>query len=190
MFIDRRPANAKSHAEEISERLNAGDSLVLFPEGTSGEGNRVLRFKSALFSVAQIEVDGHPVTVQPITIAYTRLDGMPMGRHMRPFFTWFGDMDIMSHMGQLFGIGWLGIDVVFHKPVNFDDFGSRKAMAQYCEDTIARGLSDALAGRLLLSRRRRRIGARLGRGRAAAAAGDQKAATAAQPAAEPAESGG
>lgn len=178
VFIDRRPANAKSHAEEISERLNGGDSLMLFPEGTSGEGNRVLRFKSALFSVAQIRVGDHPVTVQPVTIAYSRLDGMPMGRHMRPLFTWFGDMDILSHMGQMFGLGRLGVDVVFHKPVSFDDFGSRKEMAQYCEDVIAKGLSDALAGRLLLSRRRRRG---LGRHRAARAE--------AVPAAEPAETG-
>jgi len=183
VFIDRRPANAKSHADEISERLNAGDSLVLFPEGTSGEGNRVLRFKSALFSVAQIEVDGHPVTVQPITIAYSRLDGMPMGRHMRPFFTWFGDMDIMSHMGALFGLGRLGIDVVFHKPVSFDDFGSRKEMAQYCEDVIARGLSDALSGKLQVSRRRRRGAARLRRPRGGAAG------TPAETTAKPAESG-
>lgn len=160
VFIDRRPANAKSHAEEISERLNAGDSLVLFPEGTSGEGNHVLRFKSALFAVAQIEVHGRPVTVQPITIAYSRLDGMPMGRHFRPFYTWFGDMDIASHMGQLFGLGRVGIDVVFHPPVSFADFASRKDMAQHCERVIARGLSDALSGRLPASRRRAKARAR------------------------------
>jgi 1-acyl-sn-glycerol-3-phosphate acyltransferase len=148
VFVDRRPANAKSHAEEIAERLNAGDSLVLFPEGTSGEGNRVLKFKSSLFSVAQIEVNGRPVTVQPVTIAYTRLDGMPMGRHLRPFFTWFGDMDILSHMGQMFGMGRLGVDVVFHPPVRFDQFGSRKAMAEHCAAVIEQGLSDALSGRL------------------------------------------
>lgn len=170
VFIDRRPANAKSHAEEISDRLNAGDSLVLFPEGTSGEGNRVLRFKSALFSVAQIQVGGHPVTVQPVTIAYSRLDGMPMGRHIRPFFTWFGDMDIISHMGQMFGLGRLGVDVVFHEPVRFDQFSSRKAMSEHCEGVIAQGLSDALSGRLdpvrksraraLIERARQRAAAR------------------------------
>lgn len=148
VFVDRRPANAKSHAEEISDRLNAGDSLVLFPEGTSGEGNAVMRFKSALLSVAQIQVDGHPVLVQPVTVAYSRLDGMPMGRHLRPFFTWFGDMDIISHMGQMFGMGRLGVDVVFHEPVQFDAFGSRKAMAEHCQAVIAQGLSDALSGRL------------------------------------------
>lgn len=155
VFVDRRPANAKSHAEEIADRLNAGDSLVLFPEGTSGEGNRVLRFKSALFSVAQIEVGGRPVTVQPVTVAYSKLDGMPMGRHLRPFFTWFGDMDILSHMGQMFGMGRLGVDVVFHEPVRFDAFGSRKAMAEHCSAVIEQGLSDALSGRLDVRRQSR-----------------------------------
>ena len=60
--------------------LDGGRNLVLFAEGTSSDGNRVLPFKSALFSAAQNEVNGRSVTVQPVTIAYTRLDGMPLGR--------------------------------------------------------------------------------------------------------------
>ena len=44
-------------------KLAAGDALILFPEGTSGDGNRVLPFKSALFSVADHAAAG-PVTVQ------------------------------------------------------------------------------------------------------------------------------
>ena len=38
--------------DAISKRLAAGDALILFPEGTSGDGNRVLPFKSALFAAA------------------------------------------------------------------------------------------------------------------------------------------
>src|SRR3546814_6911519 len=82
----------------MTRRLEAGDDLVLFPEGTSGDGNRVLAFKSALFSVAERRPQGEPLTVQPVSIAYTRLDGLPLGRYLRPFFAWYGDMELGPHL--------------------------------------------------------------------------------------------
>jgi 1-acyl-sn-glycerol-3-phosphate acyltransferase len=56
-------------------RLNTGDNLMLFPEGTSSDGTRVLPFRSALFGVAQLRRDEKPIAVQSVAIAYTRLDG-------------------------------------------------------------------------------------------------------------------
>ena len=53
--------------------------MILFPEGTSSDGNKVLPFKSALFGVAQVAPHGQPLLVQPVSLAYTRLDGMPVG---------------------------------------------------------------------------------------------------------------
>ena len=64
---------------------------MLFPEGTSSDGTRVLPFRSALFAVAQLRRDDKPIAVQPVAIAYTRLDGIPLGRYWRPLFAWFGD---------------------------------------------------------------------------------------------------
>ena len=55
----------------------------------------------------------------------------------------------------MFGMGRLGIDVIFHEPVRFDAFGSRKDMTRHCETVIGQGLSDALAGRLEPKRRSR-----------------------------------
>jgi len=77
--------------DSIAGRLAAREALILFPEGTSGDGNRVLPFKSALFSVADHTATG-PVTVQPMSIAFTRFDGMPIGRRFRPLFAWYGAM--------------------------------------------------------------------------------------------------
>ena len=52
VFIDRRVRSTAHQRDSIAARLAAGEALILFPEGTSGDGNRVLPFKSALFSVA------------------------------------------------------------------------------------------------------------------------------------------
>jgi 1-acyl-sn-glycerol-3-phosphate acyltransferase len=50
VFVDRRVRSTATQRNAISDRLAAGDALILFPEGTSGDGNRVLPFKSALFA--------------------------------------------------------------------------------------------------------------------------------------------
>ena len=53
VFVDRQIRNAAIQRDAISERLVGGDALILFPEGTSGDGNRPLPFKTALFGDAE-----------------------------------------------------------------------------------------------------------------------------------------
>jgi 1-acyl-sn-glycerol-3-phosphate acyltransferase len=148
VFVDRNPRKAAEQTDMLREHLRKGARLILFPEGTSNDGNHVLPFRSALFSAAEIRLDdGTPVTVQPVSIAYTHLDGIPMGRHFRPFFAWYGDMELMSHLWQLLGIGRVRVVVEFHKPVTIDQFKSRKEMATYCQAVVAAGVSRAVTGR-------------------------------------------
>jgi 1-acyl-sn-glycerol-3-phosphate acyltransferase len=148
VFIERNPRQAARHLEEMKEHLRTGDCLVVFPEGTSSDGTRVLPFKSTLFQAASIELpESGQIAVQPVSIAYTRLDGMPMGRAFRPFFTWFGDMDLAPHLIAWLGLGTLGIDVVFHHPLTLDETDGRKDLARRCQDAVARGLEGALTGR-------------------------------------------
>jgi lyso-ornithine lipid O-acyltransferase len=132
--------------DSIASRLAAKDALILFPEGTSGDGNRILPFKSALFSAAgRPEADA--VTVQPISIAYTRLDGLPIGRALRPLFAWYGSMALAPHLWTVLGLGTVEIVVEFHPPTTLAECGSRKALARYCEQRVAAGMANALSGR-------------------------------------------
>ncbi|MDP6603361.1 MAG: lysophospholipid acyltransferase family protein [Rhodospirillales bacterium] len=147
VFIDRRGGKAREQRDDMIERLEAGDNLIMFPEGTSDDGNHVLPFKSALFSVAQHEfADGGKLRIQPVSIAYTRLDGMPTGRALKPYFAWYGDMDLMSHMWALAGLGVVTVEVVFHPSVDVAAFDSRKAIAAHCHETISAGVSAANSG--------------------------------------------
>jgi len=147
VFVDRRVRSTATQRDAISDRLAAGDALILFPEGTSGDGNRVLPFKSALFGAAQIEKSLPPVIVQPVSLAYTRLDGIPIGRLYRPFFAWYGAVDLAPHMWSMVGLGTVEVVVEFHPPTFLSDCGSRKALAGYCYARIAGGLAAALFGR-------------------------------------------
>lgn len=147
VFVDRRAASVGRERDAIAKRLDEGGRLVLFPEGTTGDGNRAKRFKSALFAVAERASGETPVTVQPVTIAWTRLDGMPLGRVLRPTVAWYGDMDLAPHLWEVAGLGRIEVEVLFHEPVTLAQLGSRKSLAHHCEFVISRSLTEALAGR-------------------------------------------
>jgi len=146
VFIDRQVRSTAQQRDSIAGRLAAKEALILFPEGTSGDGNRVLPFKSALFSVADHSATG-PVTVQPVSIAYTRLNSMPIGRRYRPLFAWYGAMPMAPHLWRLLGLGSIEIVVEFHPATTLAACGSRKMLARYCEDRVRSGLAGALTGR-------------------------------------------
>jgi 1-acyl-sn-glycerol-3-phosphate acyltransferase len=147
VFIDRRGPRAAEHRDDMLERLTAGERLILFPEGTSSDGNRVLSFKSALFGVAE-QAEGKGLVVQPVSVAYTRLDGMPIGRGFRPYCAWYGEMAMLDHMWELIGLGVVTVEVTFHEPVRLDQFGGRKGLAEHCQNVISVGVAAAIAGAL------------------------------------------
>ncbi|MGO1119428.1 lysophospholipid acyltransferase family protein [Rhodovibrionaceae bacterium A322] len=149
VFVERRSSRAAEQRDQIVQRLEAGDDLILFAEGTSSDGNRVLPFKSALFSVAERRVGDAPLQVQPVTVSYTKLDGLPMGRFLRPYFAWYGDMDLAPHIWESLGLGNVTVQVTFHAPVDIEAFGSRKALSDFCQQRVRDGMVESLTGREL-----------------------------------------
>ena len=148
-FMDRKRGATKRERDGLQDRLQAGESLIVFPEGTSNDGNSVLPFRSSLFSLAGMTApDGQPITVQPISVAYTQLDGLPMTRALRCFYAWYGDMTLVDHLFQAMGLGRVTVDVVYHAPVRLDQYVDRKALSNHCHDVVAHGMSAALNSRL------------------------------------------
>ena len=148
IFIERRTGKTSTSRDQMMNRLNTGDNLMLFPEGTSSDGTRVLPFRSALFGVAQLRRDGKPIIVQSVAIAYTRLDGIPLGRYWRPLFAWFGDLDLVPHLWQMVCLGETEAVVTFFPPVDIDRLGDRKKLADYCFRQVSTGVQLANSGRL------------------------------------------
>lgn len=141
LFVEReKPGNTNHFKEEMRARLEDGEILVLFAEGTSSNGNRVLPFKSALLSA----VEGTDVSVQPLTIAYTGLGGLPMGRRRRPYLAWYGDMDLLPHLWALLKQGLFETELRFHQVVSPSDFKNRKELSGHCEEVVRDGLMTSL----------------------------------------------
>jgi 1-acyl-sn-glycerol-3-phosphate acyltransferase len=148
VFVDRRARHgAAQQRDALAARLEAGDNLVLFPEGTSNDGLRVLPFKSALFSVAECAPHGEPLMVQPISLTYARLDGVPIGRAFRPCVAWYGGMDLAPHLWELLGLGVITAVIEFHPVVTLAELGSRKALSDHCRRAVVAGVVAALTGR-------------------------------------------
>jgi 1-acyl-sn-glycerol-3-phosphate acyltransferase len=148
VFVERERRSATGEVRDvIRERLLAGETLLLFPEGTSHDGNRVLPFKSALLGAAEaVLASGRHVTVQPVSAAFTGLYGLPMGRENRPLFAWYGDMEMVPHLWEAILAGPVEVVVQFHPPLNLDDM-DRKTLALRAQQVIQTGVSEALQGR-------------------------------------------
>lgn len=147
IYVEReRRTRSREQSGVIAERMAAGHSIILFPEGTSTSGRTVRPFKSSLFAIAETgELD---VTVQPVTLAYTHINGLPMLRSSRHKIAWVGDMDLAPHAWELLGLGKVRAVLQFHEPVRRSDFANRKELARHCERVVAEGLLRANRGEL------------------------------------------
>lgn len=135
---------------EIASRMADGEIVVLFPEGTTSDGNRILGIKSSLFGAAAAALpdeEGAVVHVQPVAIAYTRVQGLPMGRYYRPIAGWPGDIGLTEHLIGVLRAGALDVDVTFGETVEFRKGDSRKALAIRVEEQLRTLLLAHLRGR-------------------------------------------
>ncbi len=152
VFVDRaRRHKTREVNAAIAQRLTAGDTVVLFGEGTASDGNRVLAFRSALIGSARDALaeggQDRRVWIQPLSIAYTRMRGLPLGRHARPRVAWYGDVTMVAHLVGVARHGEIDVTVIWGEPVAFDGRSDRKEIARALEIEIRHRTAQALRGR-------------------------------------------
>ncbi|TMJ51033.1 MAG: 1-acyl-sn-glycerol-3-phosphate acyltransferase [Alphaproteobacteria bacterium] len=139
VFVDRERRHKTGEVNaQIAQRLAEGDPVVLFGEGTSSDGNRVLPFRSALIGAARDAL---------AEAAYTRLHGLPIGRLHRPLVAWYGGMDLMPHLIRVLGQGAFDVVLTWGEPVAYEAQTDRKAVAKSLECTVRRLTTAALRHR-------------------------------------------
>jgi lyso-ornithine lipid O-acyltransferase len=148
VFVDRGRRHQTGDAvSEIAKRVASGTSVVLFAEGTSSDGNRVLPFRSALLGAIEDQSGGGSILMQPMAITYVGQHGLPMGRQHRPLVAWYGDLDFMPHIKAFIERGVVDALVTYGDPVPADRDMDRKAMSKRLEGTVRELLVTALRGR-------------------------------------------
>jgi len=149
VFVDRARRQATAErTEEVAGRLSKGDIIVLFAEGTSSDGNKVLPFRSALVGAAQQAIGTNGAAyVQPVAIAYERFLGMPLGRQHRPLLAWYGDMDLFPHLKHVLSEGGIDVQVVFGPVRALTPADDRKAVTREAGETVRCLVASINAGR-------------------------------------------
>jgi 1-acyl-sn-glycerol-3-phosphate acyltransferase len=136
LFV-RREARGEvaAQARALAGRIEAGQVPVLFPEGTSTDGRRVLPFKPAL--LAGLLAPGLPerLAVQPVTLSYEA----PPGEDPR-FYGWFGGADFGPHALAVLAARRQGsVRVTFHPPIPVEG-RDRKSLAAEAEARVRAAL--------------------------------------------------
>lgn len=143
VFVSRSRGATGREAVAMRAVMAERDNLLLFPEGTSNDGTRVLPFRSAFLAVA-----GEARQVQPVSVVYDRLGGLPARRRDRPYFAWYGDMDLGSHFWQIARRPGARVTVLLHEPFAPHDLRDRKAISRECERVVAMGAADLRQNRV------------------------------------------
>ncbi len=141
LFFERHGGKVAGQLAVMQQHFDGDGNLILFPEGTSTPGTHVELFKSSLFHGA--EQASKRVFIQPLTVAYTRYEGRLLSAAERDCFAWYATMPFVSHLLTVLGLKPVQVELIFHPPVEFNQFGSRKECAHYCYKVVADGLRRA-----------------------------------------------
>lgn len=121
--------------------------LVVFAEGTTGAGNSVLPFRPDLVasSGASVADAERSLWVQPLSIAYTNVQGLPMGRQFRPVAAWTGRTRLIPHVWTVFRE--YSIDAVVSWGTPFQGESDPQSVAGKTEESVRIMTANVLTGR-------------------------------------------
>lgn len=140
-FVERgQRLSATAQARDLRQRLAAGRSLILFPEGTTSDGAGVLPFRSSLFEVAAPDGEAR---VQPVAVVYAGRRGEALDPAGRRRIAWLGDDALLPHALALAAAGGASVAVWFEPPLAP---APRKQLAERSRAIIAARLASGPAG--------------------------------------------
>lgn len=157
VYVDReRRSCIPSVNATMAAAMGAGAAVVLFAEATTGDGNRIMRFRSSHFEairLAALSDKAQPAFIQPIFLHYSRLAGLPVLRAERPRVAWYGDMTFLPHLFRYIRAGGLTCDVYCGQAILISAGADRKAAARATEAAVRKLAARARRGDIFLARK-------------------------------------
>ena len=124
----------------MANKMQAGEDVLLFGEGTSSDGQGVLAFKPSHFAAARDLLRLYPqvstVTIQPAAIAYVSARGKKLDAEERRTLAWFGDDELAPHIWTLLKSAPVECRIAFGPPLQFRLDSARKQIALETEGRV------------------------------------------------------
>ena len=140
IYVDRtRRSDAGRTAQAMGQHMAGGNAVLLFAEGQSDIGTHVLPFRSALIGAAQhamLEAGAEDVLIQPLTIAYTRLQGLPVSRNERSLIAWIKSKSVKQNIAEILSGPVKDVTVAFGTPLPLREGDDRKAVSKAAENQV------------------------------------------------------
>ncbi len=137
IFIDRRNFKALDSLKKISKNLSSNFAIIIFPEGTTNNGKRVLKFRASLFKIFE---DDPTLGLQNFSLCYTHINSMPLDNRMRPNIAWYGEMNLITHLKRLLHYSSIGAKLQFH-PTIVPHGVTRKIISEESREQVIKGIN-------------------------------------------------
>ncbi|NBT58186.1 hypothetical protein EBT16_05325 [bacterium] len=141
IFVERRGLNGlKETISEIRQLLETGLNVIIFPEGTTGDGSQILPFKKSLLEAAV----GLQAEVRPICINYRYCNGEPVSPQTSKLLFYYGEMKLLSQLVHLLALSEVVVELILLPPLTLAEQSCRKTLAVASRDSISRAFSPVL----------------------------------------------
>ena len=137
IFINRQRKNeAGTMVREMTRKLRQEANVLLFPEGTSTNGEKMLPFQTVPLAAPLRSRS----IILPVNLAYQTIDEQPVTAANRDFVYWYGDMDFVTHFWNLLGRRGVEVLVTLHPKIECfryaDNSAGRKKLAEDCYNRV------------------------------------------------------
>lgn len=144
LFVERRSrAGLKREIEEIEAVLAEGTAVVLFPEGTTSNGDTVRPFKNSLFTAAITT----GASILPVCIRYRAANGRTVDQTNRDSLYYYGGTTFFQHLPGMLALRTIDVEFVIMKPFAAHQNQSRKDLAARAHQMISAAYHERPSGR-------------------------------------------
>ncbi len=134
IFVERRNrTKLLEDMDKISDVLNMGLNIVLFPEATTSNGESVLPFK-APFLKSAIDTEND---VLPVCMNYKKINGGPVNKDNRDFIFYYGSIGFFEHFIRLLGVGSIEVEMQALEVIKMNPNMTRKELSQTAYEKIS-----------------------------------------------------
>jgi 1-acyl-sn-glycerol-3-phosphate acyltransferase len=138
IFVERRKAaKLKQEIDFIASVLRQNLSVVLFPEGTTSNGDRVMQFKNSLFDAAIAA----QAPIVPVCLRYTNINNDRLTPQNRDSIFYYGGTTFFQHAPRLLAQKTVDVVVTPLKLLNIRTHPSRKDLAAATHSVISTAYS-------------------------------------------------